>query len=183
MGKRIESVIFKGFINKQFTMSFIYNLEFDGKFKSISEDGDGRITIYPSYLLQLNPGYPLPRIYISNIKYFTFTSLLESGVKLVRKNLFTLFPNINKTEFEIDERVMERFQTEKALNGGGITIVPSIWVDSTNQCYPGLKISVDNKSDCVTLPLEDAIAMNQLFKTFDPNQYSMSILSQLIRIE
>ena len=57
MEKRIESVIFKGFINKSLTVSYIYNLHINDKYASIEEDDRGQIKIYPTYLIQLNPGY------------------------------------------------------------------------------------------------------------------------------
>lgn len=183
MEKRIESIIFKGFINKSLTVSYIYNLQLGNKFASIEEDDRGQIKIYPSYLIQLNPGYPLPRVFISPRRYFAFVSLFDKAVKMIQENLFELFPSINKSEFEIDERVLERFQTEKALSSSNVTMMPSVYTDGTNQCYPGLRISLEDKPDAITIPLEDAMAINQMLKTFDPNQYGLALLSQLIKIE
>lgn len=182
MERRIESVIFKGNTNKSLTVSYIFNANTEGKFKCIEEDEKGNIKLYPGYLIQINPGYPLPRIFISPRKYYTFTLLLEKSVKLIQKNLFDLFPNVNQTEFETDDRALERFQTEKALSGAGITIVPAVYVDSSNQCYPGLRISLEDKPDSVTIPLEDAMGISHMFKSFEPHTYGMTILSQLITI-
>jgi hypothetical protein len=183
MERRIESVIFKGFINKNLTVSYIFNLKLDGKYRIIEEDDNGMIKMYPGYILQLNPGYPLPRVFISPRRYFPFVSLLEKTIKLIQENLFELFPSINKIEFEVDERMLARFQTEKALNSSNITMMPAVYTDSTNQCYPGIRVSLDDKEGAVTLPLEDAMGISQMLKTFDPNAYGLALMSQLIKIE
>lgn len=181
--RRIESVLYKGIVNRSLTVAYVYFLRLEGKYKMIEEDNNGNIHIYPSYLIQLNPGFPNPRFFISPRQYFSFIAMFDKSVKLIQENLFELFPNVSKSEFEIDERALNRFQTEKALCTANLIMMPSVYVDSTNQCYPGLNISSTDKSGSITIPLEDAIAINQLFKTFDPNTFGMNVLSQLIKIE
>ena len=180
--RRIESVLYKGIINKTLTLAYVFFLNMDGKYKMIEEDNNGNIHIYPSYLIQINPGYPRPRFFISSRQYFAFTAMFDKTVKLIQENLFELFPNVSRSEFEIDEGTLNRFQTEKALCTANLVMMPAVYVDSANQCYPGLNISSTDKSGSITIPLEDAIAINQLLKVFDPNTYGLNILSQLIKI-
>lgn len=183
MGRRVESILFKGFVDKGLRVSYIFTLELEGKTKIISESNNGDIKIYPGYILCIGAIYPGPRIFVSSSKFFTFTVLLEKSIKLIQENLFELFPNVGSVEFDINERVLERFQKEKALSSANVTMMPSIYTDSTGTCSPGLRISLDDKGSSITVPLEDAIGMNQMFKTFDPNLYGLNILSQLIKIE
>ena len=105
---------------------------------------------------------------------------MEKTIKLIQKNLFALYPGVGSDEFEIDEKVLERFQKEKAMSGGGMTLVPSVYVDPSGLCDPGVRISMNDKNNGLTLALEDAIALNQLLKIFDPNQYSLTFLTKLI---
>ena len=182
--RRIESVIFKGIINKSLTVSYIYTVKLnEGHFNTIEEDNKGNIKIYPEYMIQINPGYPLQRFFVSSQKYYAFISMFDKAVKLIQEHLFELFPNISRSEFEIDERTLERFQTEKALCVANISMMPAVYFDSSKQCYPGLKICATDKSDNIILPLEDCISINKLFTIFDPNTYGLNILSQFIKIE
>lgn len=183
MGRLIESILFKGFVNKALRVSYIFDFEMEGSFKVISENDKGNITMFPGYFIKIAEQYPGPKIFISSTRYFTFIVLLEKSIKLIQENLFELFPGVGKIEFDMDGSVLERFQKEKALSSANITIVPTLYTDGTGTCYPGLRISLNDKDSSVTIPLEDAIAMNQMFKTFEPNQYGLSILSQLIKIE
>ena len=181
--KRIESILMKGYVNKGLRMSYVYNLELDSKYNTIVETDEGNIKIYPAYMICISEPYPGPRVFISSMKYFTFVVLLEKSVKLIQENLFELFPNVGKVEFDMDDSALERFQKEKALSSADITIIPVVYTDSTSTCSPGLRISIENKDSSIVIPLEDAIAMNRLFSTFDPNIYGLSILSKLINIE
>lgn len=184
MGRNFESILFKGFVDKSLRLTYVYMLELAGKFQSIKESEDGgRITTSPSYIITLSTLNPRTRVTISSTKYFTFVVLFEKSLKLIQENLFELFPNVGKIEFDVDERVLERFQTEKALSSADITMTPTVHVDQMGQCSPGLRISLDDKDGEITIPLEDAIGINQMLKIFDPNQYGLTILSQLIKIE
>ena len=99
---------------------------------------------------------------------------MSKAIKLVSENLFEIFPNISKTEFEADERVLERFQTEKALSVAGMTAMPATWVNAQSECFPAIKI--ESKHGCVTIPLEDAIPLEAMLNGFDPIVYSLTML-------
>ena len=93
---------------------------------------------------------------------------------MISDNLYEIFPDVNKLEFEADSRVLERFQTEKALSVLGMTAIPTVWVDETSLCYPGIRINT--KNGFVSIPLEDAIPIMEMFKRFDPICYAINML-------
>jgi hypothetical protein len=55
-----------------------------------------------------------------------------------------------------------------------MTAVPAVWSNPTNECFAGVKIS--NKTGSAIIPLEDAIALVAMFKSFDPIVYAASML-------
>lgn len=184
MGKVIESILFRGTTDRTLRVSHVFELSLDGKYCSIKENEDtGKITIYPSYMITISTMNPQIRFVIGFVKYYTFVVLFEKSLKLIQENLFDLFPNVGGTEFDMDDSVLERFQKEKALSSAGITIVPAIYTDGTGSCFPGMRLTLDNRDGAITIPLEDAIGMDRMFKIFDPNQYGLSLLNQLIKIE
>lgn len=183
MGRTFESVLYKGIADKSLRVTYLFELELGGKFPTISENNSGDIISYPAYMLRISSYSNNLRIVIGSSKYFTFVVLFEKSLKLIQENLFELFPNVGKLEFDMDDSVLERFQKEKALNSADITMMPAVYTDGTGVCSPGLRISIDNKGKAITIPLEDAIAIDRMFKTFDPNTYGLNILSQLIKIE
>ena len=95
---------------------------------------------------------------------------------MISENLYDIFPDVSKLEFEVDPKTLQIYQTEKAMSTGGITIVPAVWVDNTQQCFPAIKVTTLKYPTGITIPLEDAIAMNKMFNTFDPHTYSMILL-------
>lgn len=161
-------------VNPQMLVTYIYDFQMDGNFPTIKEKRNGGYTINPSFGISISEGFDKPRIFIPGIRYFAFSTLFDKAIKLVSENLFTIFPNVNKIEFEIDSRALERFQTEKALASAGMSAYPAVWCDETNACYPGIRINT--KQGSVIIPLEDAIPLNELFKRFDPICYSISML-------
>lgn len=184
MGKTIESILFRGIVDRTLRLSYVFEFALDGKYSTAKENEEtGKVTLYPSYMITLSTMNPQIRFAIGFLKYYTFVVLFEKSLKLIQENLFELFPCVGSVEFDMDDSVLERFQKEKALSSGGITIVPAIYTDGTGCCFPGMRITLDNKNGSITIPLEDAIGMNQMLKTFDPNQYGMSLLSQLMKIE
>lgn len=181
--RRFESVLYRGITNREFKCSFIYTLQTEGKFKNVIEKEQGSYIVYPGYILNVCEGYERPNLYISPRRYFPFVTLVNKTVKLVQENLYDLFPNVGRLEFEINERTLARFQTEQALNTANITMMPAVWVDSTNQCYPGIRITDEEKSLSVTIPLEDAIAFSEFLHGFDPNSYGTMMLFNMGRFE
>lgn len=172
-----DTQIYKGSkesINPSLLVSYLYDFHNDGNFPTIKEKRNGGYTINPSFGISISEGFDKPRIFIPGIRYYSFSTLFDKAITLVSENLFTIFPNVNKIEFEIDSRALERFQTEKALTTAGMSAYPAVWSDDTNACYPGIKINT--KQGCVVIPLEDAIPLNEMFKRFDPLVYSINML-------
>jgi hypothetical protein len=183
MGKTIESILYKGNVDKSLRVSYVFKLELEGKFASVSESADGsKITTYPSYMIILSSINLNTRFIIGSTKYFTFVTMLEKTIKLIQENLFVLFPNVGKEEFDMEDSALGRFQKEKALTSCDITMIPTLYTDGSGGCSPGINVSLNKKDSSITISLEDAIAINQMFKTFDPNIYGFNILSQLIRL-
>lgn len=172
-----DTQIYKGTkesVNPSLLVTYLYNFDMDGDFPTIREKKNGGYVINPSFGISISEGFDKPRIFIPGVRYYSFSTLFEKAIKLVSENLFTIFPNVNKIEFEIDSRALERFQTEKALTTSSMTAYPAVWCDETNACYPGIRINT--KQGYVTIPLEDAIPLSELFKRFDPLLYSINML-------
>ena len=181
--KRIESIVYQGLTNRDMRVSFVYFFKCEEeKFNTVVERENGYVVNH-SYLLKISEGYERPVIFVSPRKYFSFVTLFEKSLKLIQDNLYTLFPNVGRTEFDIDGRALDLFIQEKALSSADMHIVPAIWTDTTNQCYPGLKIVSEDKNSSVTIPLEDAIGFNRFLNTFQPDLYGMLLLTNLGRFE
>lgn len=178
---RVDSILYRGFVNKDLRVTYVYKFESDGKFPTIVQRDNGNVVIYPSYGLSISEGFEKSQIYIGMNKYYSFASLLNKCVKLISDNLYDIFPNINKIEFEIDSRMMERFQTEQALSTNGLTMFPAVWTDGSGTCFPGIQINMINGS--ITIPLEDAISIGTMLQTFEPNHFGLSILRILGKID
>lgn len=167
--------LFKGSVDKQLNVSYVYKFEASGDFQTIKERPNGNMSILPSFGISISQGFDKDRVYITSNQYYVFGSLLEKITKLISEHLYELFPNVGASEFEIDAKVLERFQTEKAVASDGITMSPCVWVDDTNQCFPGVQI-VTLRMGSIRIPLQDAIPMSELFRSFDPHQFSISML-------
>lgn len=181
----IDTIIYKGSkdsTNPSLSIMFDYKFEQNGAFPSIKENNkkNGYI-INPAYSITISEGKDRPYIFIPGNKYYAFTSLLDKAIKLISENLFTIFPNINKLEFEADSRVLERFQTEKALTTAGLTAVPAVWSTGTGECYPGIKIS--SLYGTVIIPLDDAVPIVETLKYFNPIVCSITMLRFFGKIE
>jgi hypothetical protein len=181
----IDTYIFRGSrdsVNKDLSVVYNYKFEPSGNFQTIKENRtNSGYVIYPTYAITISEGYGKQRLFITGNRYYSFTSLLDKAIKLISENLFTIFPNVNKFEFETDSRVLERFQNEKALSTAGMTAIPAVWSNEQNECFPGIKISSMNGS--VIIPLEDAIPLVEMLKHFDPIVYSISMLRFFGKIE
>jgi len=168
-------------VNPNMLVLYLYMFESEGTYQTIKEKRNGGYSINPSFGISISEGFDKPRIFIPGNRYYSFVTLLDKAITLVSENLFTIFPNVNKIEFEIDSRVLERFQTEKALSTVGMTAYPSVWHDETDACFPGIKINT--KQGSVTIPLEDAIPLCEMLKRFDPIVYSINMLRFFGKIE
>lgn len=182
---KVSTYIFKGnkhSINSKLFVTYEFQFEPSGTFQTIKEypNGSGYI-INPKYSITISEGNGKNRLFIPGNRYFSFTTLLDKAIKLVSDNLFTIFPNVNRFEFETDSRVLDRFQNEKALSTSGMTAVPEVWTNEVDECFPGIRISGD--TGMVIIPLEDAIPMIEMLKNFDPLVYSLTTLRFFGKIE
>jgi hypothetical protein len=165
----------EGSINPELLISYIYRWEDNpDDFPTLRLRKNGGLSINPSFSISISEGFDKPRIFLPGVKYYAFVSLLDKAVTNIQENLFKLFPNISSTEFEVDSRALEIFQTEKAFTTAGMTAVPAVWTNATSECFPGVKIT--SKNGYVTIPLEDAIPIVLMLKNFDPIVYSISML-------
>lgn len=179
---RIDSILYRGFINKDLRVSYVYNYESAGQYPTIVQRGNGNLAINPSFGISISEGFDRQRIYIPANRYYPFAALLRKSVNLISDNLYDIFPNVNRMEFEVDSRVLERFKTEQALTTHGMTIVPEVWVDSTSTCYPGIRINTQ-KSGTVSIPFEDAIPIADMLNSFEPHSFGLSLLRILGKID
>lgn len=160
--------------NPDFIITYQYKFEQNGEYPTVKRKKNGGYIISPSFSISLSEGFDRNRLFIPSSLYYPFISLFDKSVKLISDNLFILFPDISRMEFEVDPKALERFQTEKALTTAGMTGMPSTWVNKFNETFAALRIS--SKYGVITIPIEDAVAINELFKTFDPMVYSISML-------
>lgn len=180
---RVNYKLFRGSVDKKLSALYVYTFEADGDFKTVYQrEGSSSVTILPSFGISISRGYNQDGIYVTSNQYFTFVTLLNKIVTLIQDHLYELFPNAGKSEFEINSKALERFQTEKAIASDGITMIPAVYVDDTNQCYPGIQINT-LKLGSIRIPLQDAIPMNKMFSTFDPHAMSISMLRIMGKIE
>lgn len=160
--------------NPNLTVTYLYDYKENVDFPTVKEKRNGGYVIDPSFSIVISEGFDKNRIYIPGNKYCAFISLFRKTIDLVKENLFTIFPDINKTEFEVDSRALERFQTEKALMVGGMTAGPAVYSNPTNECFPGIMIS--SQYGEIIVALEDAIQVSEIFRIFDPYSYSITML-------
>lgn len=172
-----DTQIYKGTrtsINPDLSIIYQYDFQTNGDYVTVKRKKNGGYMINPSFSITISEGFEKNRIFLPGMYYYPFTTLLEKIVKQTSENLFTLFPDINKMEFEIDAKALERFQTEKALMVAGMTASPCIWVNKIGETFPAIQIK--SKYGMIEIPLEDAIPIVELLKGFDPMVYSISML-------
>lgn len=170
---RIDSILHRGNINKELRLTYTYEYQPTGQYQTITVKSDDRIIIRPSFSISISEGFNRSRLFLPSSKYHSFVSLLRKSIDLISKNLYEIFPNVDRIEFEADSRVLERFQTEQALSTDGITAIPCVWVDSTGSCFPGVRLNSLNGS--VSMALEDAMPISELLNVFDPYCYGLEI--------
>lgn len=180
MSSTTTVTVFRGNRNKLVRIVYRFKYETSGQFKTVTQrkgsNGDTFYNIIPSYSVQIFDSEK-NNIYVPSSTYFQLVALIEKGCNLITSHLSELYPNINKIEFEIDHRTLERFQTEEALLSGDITVMPDTYVDSTNSTYPSMRIS--NKAGAVNIPLEDIKAMVYALRGFDPIGCGLTLLNIL----
>jgi len=173
---KFDLTMYKGNTNTELRVTYSYNYEQSGQFQTVRMKSNGSVAILPSFGISISEGYERPYIFITSNKYYPFIALLSQSLKLISDNLYEIFPNINGIEFEVDSRVMERFQTEKAMSTAGMTAMPVVWTDSNSVCYPAIRIT-SLKNGSITIPLEDAKPIEMMLKGFNPFNYGISLLN------
>lgn len=176
----VNATLYSGFINKSLRVGFHYKFEPSGEYQTVSQK-NGNISIRPSFGISISEGFEKPNIFIPSNKYYPLSSLLKKSLRKISDNLYEIFPDINKIEFEIDSKTLERFQTEKAMSTADMTIYPAVWVDETSSCYPAIRITTTKGN--VVVPLEDAMAISEMFKAFEPMSYGLSILRIIGKVD
>lgn len=185
MKKRVDTLLFSGSVNKDFRINYLFTIK-DGddkfapaKYSQVYDQAGSPtdvLKIFPSILLNISEGFGKAFILIGTNKYFSFVTLLSKTVDLISAHLYEIFPDADKIEFEGDAKMLEIYRNEKAMTSNGITMYPTIYVDNTNQCYPAIKCTTDKYPMGITIPMEDAIAMNKLFSTFEPITYGLTMM-------
>ena len=100
-------------------------------FPTVKVKRGGGLIIQPSFGIVISEGYEKNRIFIPGMRYYTFVTLIDKALTAIQENLFKLFPNVMSTEFEVDSRALEIFQTEKALTTAGILLTVIVIVSVT----------------------------------------------------
>lgn len=174
-GTRVNYKLFRGSTDKNLTVTLTYTYENEGDFRTVMYNSQyNSYSISPLFGISISKGYEKDRIYVTSNQYYSFTTLMEKAVKLISDHLYEIFPNVGLSEFDIDAKTLERFQTEKALACDGITMSPVVFVDETNQCFPGLLINTI-KYGSIRLPLQDAIAISRLLSNLNPHAIALSL--------
>ena len=172
----IRHVLCKGNVNKNCRVVYTYKFENEA-YNTVRNNGKA-ISIAQGFGVNISEGYEMPTLFIPSSQYFLFVALLHKSIPLIQNHLNELYPNLGEEDFEMDSRVLERFMFEKAMRAGGITIMPSKWIDGEGgKSYPSLKM--DGMYGMCNIPLEDCIAMDQMFMTFDPNTFGLIALNML----
>lgn len=179
---KIDMPLYRGNVNKNLRVLYNYNFEPTGQYQTVVQKNNGSITINPAFSISISEGFERNRLFIPSNKYYPFATLLENTIKVISENLYTIFPDINSSEFEIDHRALERFQTEKAMTTCDMTAMPDVWVDEFSSCYPAIKIDT-TKCGCVTIPFEDAIPVSKILGRLEPYTAALDILRLLGKID
>lgn len=175
---KINHTLYRCQVNPRLKISYLYKKIVRERYGTINVYKD-TIYINPSFMLSIDEGVNSSnRVSILSSNYYSFVMLFHKSLKQIQKYIHDLFPGINKTEFEVDRLALQRFMTEKAMSSAGYTIIPSVWVNDTNESYPALDINSLNHGIC-RIPIEDALAIDQMFSTFDPNTFGFLMLGML----
>lgn len=172
--------IYRGFICKQLQAQFVYTYENnpESKYKTYTS-GNNWGSIRHSYYLSIRTNYESKTgLFITDKQFGAFRTLLKNTIKLISENLYELFPKIGSTEFEISDKVLERFKTEKAQSSMNITMIPAIYASVTQETFPGINID-DGRGGNVVIPMEDAVSMYEILKSLDVINLSMHVLNEL----
>lgn len=180
-GQGLNIRLFHGTVNRELSATYVYVYRNNSsEYPTIKRSNSGSYLIEHNYGLSITEGYGKNRIFIGCNLWNQFVTLFSKSISIISENLWEIFPGVNSEEFEIDQRVLDRFQSEKACSTAGITMSPTVWVDSGQQCYPAIQIKT-LKDECV-VPLEDAIPLNNLLSHIDPIAYGFNAIQMMATI-
>lgn len=174
---KINHTLYRGTVNNKLRVVYQYQKKTNEKYATV-KDFNGVTYIEPSFSLSIGEPYGSPnRVFIPSSNYFQFVILLDKSVKLTQQHILELFPDMSNTEFTIDTLMLERFTTEKAMHVDGMTIIPCVWSNDTNECFPALQINTMHGT--CRIPLEDCMAISQMLSTFDPHMFGLLMLNMI----
>ena len=177
---RITHTLAYGLVNKDLRVEYLFTLDTDpnSKFQTIKQNPNGSYRIRPSFALSISEGFEKDHIFIPSNKYWQFIDILSRSVNLISENLYDLFPNIGRPEFDIDTKALEIFRTEKALSVGGFSILPCVYVNENSECIASIRIQTV-KEESLRIPIDDAKMIVRMLSHFDPIGYGLTNLSML----
>lgn len=175
----LDCLLMRGVTDPELRVTFLADYTPDGKFSSIATVPPDRYKVFPSFCIKLSRAFD-QYIFIKSTRYFSFVSVLKRSVKLISDNLYDLFPDMDKTEFEVDSRLMSIYQTEKAIASGGIVMSPCKWVNQTEECFPGIRIYSADTGE-FRIPFDDAVLIVEMLSTFDPINMYMNLVQTFIK--
>lgn len=174
----ISSTLYRGIVNKELKVEYVLQYESGGQYQTVRKRENGGYLIRPAFGLSISEGFEKSRVFIPSNKYYHAISLLQKINKIVAENIFEIFPNSgSKTEFSIDSKMLDRYQTEKALSVSDMSVYPCIYANETNECFPAIQLNTSKSS--VRIPFDDSLAIEKMFSTFDPHIYGSSLLTML----
>lgn len=184
MNRKIKLRLFRGSIDTELEVTYVYFYR-DGndpnvQYPTLKKAQNGTIIVDHSYGLSISKGFDGAPLFIGAKTWNQFVTLFDKSVSLISENLLEIFPDVNLEEFEIDQRALQRFQSEKACTTAGISMTPTVWVNASQQCFPAIEIKT-LKAECV-IPLEDAIPLRRLLNTIDPIVYASNTLQMIATI-
>lgn len=173
---RINQTLFSGNIDKALKVIFSFDLKSQSdRFPTATHPSPDKWCLYPSYGLIIESGYN-NFIFVPSKLYFQFCALLKRSVATISEHLYDIFPNVDKSDFEVNSKSLEIYSNYDALSSAGMKITPCVWTNDGGDCYPGLTF-INEKNMQFRLPLEDAIAMIEMLSTFDPNNMSLQLIN------
>lgn len=177
MTRKINHCLFRGLINTNARVTYNMTYTNEGQYPNIRKRDNGDMSYYPQFSLSISEGFEKDHIFIPNNRYPQFVLLLRKTIKLVSEHMLELYPDTNKTEFDMDSRTIERFRDEKSMTTGGMTILPDVWSNDSGECFPALRF--ETLYGTCKLPFEDCMAIAQMLRSFDPYAFEISLITLL----
>lgn len=176
--KRINYMLYRGSVNKDLRLDYIYTYESDPETKYLTvkkNQETGTMSIFPAYAMSISEGYDKPRMFIPGSHVCPVFDMLSKTVKATSEHLTELYPDINKSEFDINQVALNDFTINNAVSVNGYNALPGIYVTAENECKPCIRMT-NARGDFVRIPLTDAIIITKVMKHFDPDLFGINLL-------